>query len=283
VLPAAARLVAHKRVKKAVSEAVWVQNLQGTSGVIWAMKFRRDGNFLACAGQDGVLRVWQTSCSRHLVDKSSWVYGATEDLNDSPQEQQQQQEAEEERRQQQQQQADLERQQQQEGPGPSLQRRDSGSSNASHSSSSSSSSNVGRDKTADNGAAAGASPYARPPAAAAAGGTTSSSSYSMGCSSSPPGPYFLTQPVREYHGHTEDILDISWSAAGFLLSASVDNSVRLWHLTQPDCLRTFWHNDFVTCVQFHPRDAQRFVTGAEQGGSLGIAREVGAGGNWGRC
>jgi hypothetical protein len=26
------------------------------------------------------------------------------------------------------------------------------------------------------------------------------------------GPYFSQQPVRQYVGHTEDILDISWSA-----------------------------------------------------------------------
>jgi hypothetical protein len=26
------------------------------------------------------------------------------------------------------------------------------------------------------------------------------------------GPYFSQQPVRQYVGHTEDILDMSWSA-----------------------------------------------------------------------
>jgi WD40 repeat protein len=50
-------------------------------------------------------------------------------------------------------------------------------------------------------------------------------------------------------------------AGGFLLSASLDKSVRLWHLSQPGCLRQFWHTDFVTSVQFHPLDAQRFVSG----------------------
>ena len=237
------------------------------------MKFSRDGNFLACGGQDGVLRVWQTSCSRHTVDKSPWVYVVPKMADDVAQ--QQQQEVEDERQQQHQQQAELEQkqQQQQEGSlGTSLQRQDSGGSDVSHSSSSSSSSSS-HNAAADTAAhAAGttapaAAPYARPPAPAATGAAaaTSSSSPSMGCPVSPPGPYFLTQPVREYHGHTEDILDVSWSAAGFLLSASVDNSVRLWHLSQPDCLRTFWHNDFVTCVQFHPRDAQRFVTGTWHG------------------
>jgi hypothetical protein len=50
-------------------------------------------------------------------------------------------------------------------------------------------------------------------------------------------------------------------AGGFILSASLDKSVRLWHLSQPGCLRQFWHTDFVTSVQFHPLDAQRFVSG----------------------
>lgn len=76
------------------------------------------------------------------------------------------------------------------------------------------------------------------------------------------GPYYSRTPVRQYHGHCEDILDVSWSTTGgFLLSASLDKTVRLWHLTQPDCLRTFEHSDFVTSVQFHPTDAQRFVSG----------------------
>jgi WD40 repeat protein len=65
-------------------------------------------------------------------------------------------------------------------------------------------------------------------------------------------------------GHSEDVLDLSWSAGGFLLTASLDKSVRLWHLSQPGCLRKYWHSDIVTGVQFHPGDAQRFVSGREK-------------------
>lgn len=54
---------------------------------------------------------------------------------------------------------------------------------------------------------------------------------------------------------------VACCAGGFLLSASLDKNVRLWHLSQPGCLRVFWHTDFVTSVQFHPLDAQRFVSG----------------------
>jgi WD40 repeat protein len=75
------------------------------------------------------------------------------------------------------------------------------------------------------------------------------------------GPFLSRRPVREYHGHGGDILDLSWSASGFILTASMDCTVRLWHLTQPDCLKSFRHSDFVTCVQAHPTDAHRFVSG----------------------
>jgi WD40 repeat protein len=79
------------------------------------------------------------------------------------------------------------------------------------------------------------------------------------------GAYYSRTPVRQYCGHGEDILDVSWSpSGGFLLSASLDKSVRLWHLSQPECLRAFEHSDFVTSVQFHPSDAQRFVSGAHR-------------------
>ncbi|KIY91962.1 WD repeat-containing protein 44 [Monoraphidium neglectum] len=45
----------------------------------------------------------------------------------------------------------------------------------------------------------------------------------------------------------------------------MDCTVRLWHLTQPDCLKSFRHSDFVTCVQAHPTDAHRFVSGSIDG------------------
>jgi WD40 repeat protein len=62
---ATARLTAHKRCRLGIAEALAVQSLIGAcSGVVWVVRVSRDGHFLATAGQDGVLRVWQTSCSR---------------------------------------------------------------------------------------------------------------------------------------------------------------------------------------------------------------------------
>jgi hypothetical protein len=54
--------------------------------------------------------------------------------------------------------------------------------------------------------------------------------------------------------------------------------VRLWHLSAPECLRVFWHTDFVTSVQFHPVSAQKFVTGSIDGKVRPGAAAAAAGG-----
>lgn len=60
-------------------------------------------------------------------------------------------------------------------------------------------------------------------------------------------------PVRIYTGHTADILDVSWSKNNFLISGSMDKTVRLWHISQKVCLCVFRHIDVVTSVKFHPK------------------------------
>ncbi|KAJ2006670.1 hypothetical protein GGI04_001806 [Coemansia thaxteri] len=77
-------------------------------------------------------------------------------------------------------------------------------------------------------------------------------------------PYELLEPVpfRSYVGHTADVLALSWSKNGFLLSASADRTVRLWHPHRPECLCTFRHRDVVTSVAFSPRDDRLFVSGS---------------------
>ncbi|CAO3681139.1 unnamed protein product [Rhizopus stolonifer] len=72
-------------------------------------------------------------------------------------------------------------------------------------------------------------------------------------------------PYREYQGHTADILDIAWSKNDFLLSSSMDNTVRLWHASQKDCLCVFQHLDFVTSVKFHPKDDRFFLSSSMDG------------------
>ncbi|CAM9588283.1 unnamed protein product [Chrysoparadoxa australica] len=69
------------------------------------------------------------------------------------------------------------------------------------------------------------------------------------------------EPFRIFLGHQGDIVDLSWSKNNFLLSASIDCSVRLWHPAKLHCLGEFRHPNFVTGVCFHPRNDRLFLTG----------------------
>lgn len=75
-------------------------------------------------------------------------------------------------------------------------------------------------------------------------------------------PVFRSRPLRLYTGHTAPVLDLSWSKNNFLLSCSMDKTVRLWHVSQNECLCVFKHNDVVTSIQFHPRDDRFFLAGS---------------------
>lgn len=75
-------------------------------------------------------------------------------------------------------------------------------------------------------------------------------------------PVFKSKPIQEFEGHTMDVLDLSWSKNNFLLSSSMDKTVRLWHISRPECLCTFNHKDFVTSIAFHPRDDRFFLAGS---------------------
>ncbi|RHZ87168.1 hypothetical protein Glove_40g51 [Diversispora epigaea] len=75
-------------------------------------------------------------------------------------------------------------------------------------------------------------------------------------------PVFRGKPLYEYRGHTADVLDLSWSKNNFLLSSSMDKTVRLWHITRKECLCCFQHTDFVTAIAFHPKDDRFFLSGS---------------------
>eukprot|EP00833_Pecoramyces_ruminatium_P014589 jgi/Orpsp1_1/1188621/evm.model.d7180000066143.1 len=75
-------------------------------------------------------------------------------------------------------------------------------------------------------------------------------------------PVFRSYPYRYYRGHTSDILDLSWSKTDFLISSSMDKTVRLWHVMHNECLRIFQHEDFVTSIRFHPKDDRYFLSGS---------------------
>ncbi|KAF8379984.1 hypothetical protein HHK36_027452 [Tetracentron sinense] len=75
----------------------------------------------------------------------------------------------------------------------------------------------------------------------------------------------LETPLHEFHGHCGDVLDLSWSKNKYLLSSSVDKTVRLWQVGCDQCLKVFSHNNYVTCVQFNPVDDNFFISGSIDG------------------
>ncbi|CAN6252494.1 unnamed protein product [Urochloa humidicola] len=70
------------------------------------------------------------------------------------------------------------------------------------------------------------------------------------------------KPVITFAGHSEDVLDLSWSKSQYLLSSSMDKTVRLWHMSSTYCLKTFSHSDYVTCIQFNPVDDRYLISGS---------------------
>ncbi|KAJ7959375.1 WD repeat-containing protein 44 [Quillaja saponaria] len=75
----------------------------------------------------------------------------------------------------------------------------------------------------------------------------------------------LEKPVHEFHGHSGEILDVSWSKNKYLLSSSIDKTVRLWRVGFDHCLKVFSHNNYVTCVQFNPVNDNYFISGSIDG------------------
>ena len=75
----------------------------------------------------------------------------------------------------------------------------------------------------------------------------------------------MDRPFVTYTGHTSDLLDVSWSKNFFILTSSMDKTVRLWHISRKECLCVFQHIDFVTAIAFHPRNDQFFLSGSLDG------------------
>lgn len=79
------------------------------------------------------------------------------------------------------------------------------------------------------------------------------------------GHIFMDRPFVTYTGHTSDLLDISWSNNFFILTSSMDKTVRLWHISRKECLCVFQHIDFVTAIGFHPKNDKFFISGSLDG------------------
>lgn len=71
--------------------------------------------------------------------------------------------------------------------------------------------------------------------------------------------------IRTFDAHTAAVLYMAFSRGDFLLTASMDRSVRLWHADTQLCLRRFAHADMVTAVAFHPTDENYMVSGGCDG------------------
>lgn len=65
---------------------------------------------------------------------------------------------------------------------------------------------------------------------------------------------------QKFNGHTFDIVHLSWSKDNFLLSCSLDSTVRLWNPTQKDSISVFKHEDAVTSAAFNPKDSNVFAS-----------------------
>ena len=169
------RVSVNRKVYKEFTELRCVQTLRAHEDAVWTMKFNHSGRYLATAGQDRVVRVWELD----LV--SSDDGGAGEDA-------------------------------------------------ASEKSNGSSDARNGKPRMSIRGASV-----------------------------------FKDSPRREYRGHRGDVLDLCWSRTDWLLSSSMDKTVRLWYAAMDECLRIFSHQDFVTAIDFHPLNDKYFLSGSLDG------------------
>ncbi|CAM0945086.1 unnamed protein product [Alopecurus aequalis] len=178
------------------------QEIHGHKGSIWSIKFSPDGRYLATAGEDCVIHVWEVlqstrmSVQRELEDNGTCNPFVTMVCDDSSE--------------------------------PVL-------------------------------ASEGSHWEKKLPAQALRSGRSVSSDRLR----VPEHVFALSEkPVITFAGHSEDVLDLCWSKSQYLLSSSMDKTVRLWHMSSTYCLKAFSHSDYVTCIQFNPVDDRYFISGS---------------------
>ncbi|KAG9395926.1 WD domain G-beta repeat [Carpediemonas membranifera] len=75
----------------------------------------------------------------------------------------------------------------------------------------------------------------------------------------------IITPASTHIGHTADILDITWSTGGRLITASSDGTARLWTAGQEGPVETLAHPAHVMSADIHPADPQCVVTASADG------------------
>ena len=205
----------HRAAHRTLAGLTLIQALPAHDGPVWAAVFSPDGGFLATAGADAVVKVWEVVPGRRAV-------------------------------------ADM----------AAAEARVAAEARAAA-------------EAAAAAAAAPASAPASPPSSSPAspqgspeGDADGNGDGPAGTALPPPPPPTLLlnpTPARAWAGHKSDVLALAWSRSGFLLSASMDKAVRLWHATADPCLRLFRHTDFVTSLSFHPGDDRLFASGSIDG------------------
>lgn len=82
------------------------------------------------------------------------------------------------------------------------------------------------------------------------------------------GDLFCPVPLRQFFGHSADILDLAWSeqiGENWLLSASKDSTACLWHVSKAEPLLVFKHPEAVKCLCFYPKHQKYFASGSVDG------------------
>lgn len=194
----------------------------------WTLKFSTDGNYLASAGQDGVIRIWQVISGSE--ERESVVKAMHTDVDDSM--------------------------------------ADAGGSGIVFPAATSFGDQLGgqglskKDKRNSKiSVISSSTTQGQSIGSPAVTGATSATEANI-VTAWPSAPVFVNKPIHEWKGHTSDILDLSWSKNNFLISSSMDKTVRLWHISRKECLCVFQHPDFVTSIAFHPKDDRYFLSGS---------------------
>ena len=222
--PVRAKVFVHRKHYKEFTDVRLAQELRSHNGAVWCMKFSHGGSHMASAGQDATVRVWATN-PRDPAERAAAAAAAEAGADVGAMGQ-----------------GDA-------GGAPGGVRKGDRKADGAGSSGGG---GVGRDNSTGGA-------HASPPELSA--------DDRMGASDGSNGAHeryqlFQDKPLRVWRGHKADVLDIAWSSTDFLLSASMDKTVRLWHISMDECLRIFVHNDFVTSVDFNPTDDKFFLSGS---------------------